>query len=458
MHPQNGQTASDSQSPTLIPRAAAAGTTAVDRTGTVAAIALAVVWVGICAAMLARPIFITHDSLSNNVHVSFIADSLRGGHLPLHISTLANGEALTFPYGSVPWLFAAVLWPLLADRAVTVALVVGFAGTVVATFYAFPELRRGWWAAATLANPALVISPLLGQLPFLWGTAFFLWSIGLWRRRRWGWAAAAAAMSQFIHPAVMIPIVAVVALGAMCFEEPVIRRRLAYLWIGSVLVALPAAWAVFQSPVVAQTSLLDQVIALVQTVSMRFLVVAVPLGLAVLTRRALPRWTMAGVTVAFVVLQVPMYQPFGMDFAWGSLWRNPDPSVDAFVDAHGVAVGRTHRVLSGSDGKYGMYAVTEAGGVLDAEFFPEGLHRGGFSTLSGYARFLDARQVQRVVVFPSYALRYRRSNEPVVLEAMVRAGCVEGVKVTPAVATSDRAVGSDAPRWRAYDVAHNCSG
>ena len=473
MHPAPDQEPHAAQEPKLSPRAPGAGTApartqaplehdaAVDRSGTIAAAVLALAWVGVAVAMLSRPIFISHDSLSNNVHVAFIADSLRTGHgLPLHIASLANGEALTFPYGSVPWLFAAALWPLLGDRAVTLALVLGFAATVVATFWAFPELRRGWWAAATLANPALVISPLLGQLPFLWSTAFFLTSIGLWRRRSWGWAAAAAAIAQIIHPAVMMPIVAVIALGSVRFEEPGQRRRLVSLWLVSVIVALPAAWAVLQSPVVAQTSPFVQFIALVQTVSMRFLVVAVPLGLAVLTRRPLPRWTMAGVTAVFVLLQFPMYQPFGMDFAWGSLWRNPDTSVVAFVDSGGVGDGLTHRVLSGSDGKYGLYAVAEAGGVLDSEFFPEGLHRGPFSSTGQYARFLGGRHVDRVVVFPSYRRRYGHSNEPQVLEQMVRAGCVEGVEVTRDIAASDRpSAGSpSAPRWAVYDVGYNCSG
>ena len=97
--------------------------------------------------------------------------------------------------------------------------------------------------------------------------------------------------------------------------------------------------------------------------------------------------------------------------------------------------------------------------MLDAEFCTEGLHRGPFSYTGRYAGFLDARRVQGVVLFPSYARRYRRTNEPEVLEQMVRAGCVGGVEVTRDDAASDRPpAGSGAePRWTVYDVAHDCS-
>ena len=115
------------------------------RTGTVATAVIAAAWAVIGALMLLRPVFISHDSLSNNVHVWFIADQLWSGHgIPMHVPALANGQALTFPYASIPWTTAALLWPLLGDRAVTLWLVLGFVATVVATFWTFPTLRRGW--------------------------------------------------------------------------------------------------------------------------------------------------------------------------------------------------------------------------------------------------------------------------------------------------------------------------
>ncbi len=418
-----------------------------ERTGQVALVVVLAAWTVICVLVLLRPVFITHDSLSNNVHVWWIADQLWSGNgVPFNIDVLANGEALTFPYASIPWLSAALAWPALGDRAVSLWLVLGFVGTVGATFWTFPSLRRGWWAAATLLNPALVISPLLGQLPFLWSTACTLLAMGCWHRRRTGWAVALAVAAQVTHPAVTMPILAVIVLVWLPVEDRDRRRALVGWWAASVALSLPAVWAVFQSPVVAQSSITTQVAALFQTAGMRLLVVLVPMvfvGLQYQDRVRVPRWTPAVLAVAFVVLQWPMYTPFGMDFGWGALLRDPDPAIDAFAASDGVRDGDTYRVLTGFDGKYGLYAVARAGGVLDAEFFPEGLHRGPFASLEDYAGFLRSRRIDHVVEFPTYAQRYRRSNEPQLLEEFTAAGCVEGLRVTRRPGASD---------WNLFDV------
>ncbi|MFZ4519281.1 MAG: hypothetical protein ACOYOP_12885 [Microthrixaceae bacterium] len=426
-------------------------TDAWDRSGRIATAVIASAWVVMGVLALSRPVFISHDSLSNNVHVWWIAEQLWGGNgVPMHIAPLANGEALTFPYASVPWLTSALVWPLLGDRAVTLWLVLGMVATVAATFWTFPTLRRGWWAAATLANPSLVISPLLGQLPFLWAVACCLLAMGSWHRGRTAAAVVLAVLAQVIHPAVVMPIVAVVVLLWLPFERPERRKPLVGWWLLSAVVSLPAAWAVFQSPVVAQTSMATQVGALFQTVAMRLLVVLVPMvlvGLQMQRRRPLPVWAPAALTGVFLVLQVPMFVPFGMDYAWGSLVRNPPATIDRFADSDGVREGDTYRVLSAFDGKYGLYAVARAGGVLDAEFFPEGLHRGGFASVDQYAAFLRQRQVDHVVAFDNYTDRYTRSNEPELLRRMADEGCVGGVRIT-------RVPGGDG--WSLYDVERGC--
>jgi len=446
---QMSETEQSAQAPTLT--SDPTGVSAFDRSGRVALLIVALGWAIICVLVLLRPVFITHDSLSNNVHVWWIADQLWSGNgVPLNIDVLANGEALTFPYASIPWLTSALAWPILGDRAVSLWLVIGFAGTVAATFWTFPTLRRGWWAAATLTNPSLVISPLLGQVPFLWSTTFTLLAMGSWSRRRTGWAVAAAVAAQVTHPAVTIPIIAAVIVLWLPFEERERRAPLVGWWLLSVGLSLPAVWAVFQSPVVEQSSLTTQIAALFQTAGMRLLVILVPMLLVALQHQHLfrvPRWTPAVLSVVFVVLQWPMYTPFGMDFGWGALRREPVGTIDAFAASDGVQDGDTYRVLSGFDGKYGLYAVARAGGVLDAEFFPEGLHRGPFIDLGDYARFLRSRQVDHVVEFDSYSQRYRRSNESQLLEEFTTAGCVEGLRLSRRPGAAD---------WNLYDVQAGC--
>ena len=420
-----------------------------ERSGRIAVIVLGAAWGVIVLLMMSRRVFISHDSLSNDVHVWFIADRLWSGRgIPWHMPVLAGGRALTFPYASLPWITAALLWPLLGDRAVTLWLVFGFVGTLAATFWTFPSLRRGWWAAATLTNPALVISLLLGQLPFLWAIAGFTLAIGLWRRRKVAAAVGLTAAASITHAAVILPIVAVTVAFWLPFEQAARRRPLVGWWLLTVVLSVPAVWAVFQSPVVNQTSFATQATALFETVAMRLLVLLVPVVLVLLQRAPkLPSLAPVAVTALFVLLQAPMYRPFGMDFAWGGLTRNPDPQIESFVASNGVTPGVTYRVLTGNDGKFGLYAVVKAGAVLDSEFFPEGLHRGPFPSEATYARFLRQRGIERVVVFPTYNQRYTRSNEPRLLAQMAGEGCVGGQSVT-------RHRGAN--RWTVYDVRRNC--
>ncbi len=147
---------------------------------------VAVAWLALLVAILRQPVFLTTDMVSNHVHIWYVAEQLWHGHgVPLHMPVLASGDAYAFPYAFVPWLVGAVLWPLGGDRVVTALLVVGCVAVVAATFWALPRLRRGWWAVVVLLNPSLIMSLMLGQLPFLWAAAAFMVAIGMWRRDRW---------------------------------------------------------------------------------------------------------------------------------------------------------------------------------------------------------------------------------------------------------------------------------
>ena len=92
---------------------------------------------------------------------------------------LAHGDAYAYPYGFVNWTTAALLWPLFGNWAVTLWTALGAVGCIVATFIAFPELRRGWWAAAVLANPAILEALLFGQQSFAWGAMLLLFGVAL---------------------------------------------------------------------------------------------------------------------------------------------------------------------------------------------------------------------------------------------------------------------------------------
>ena len=114
---------------------------------------------------------------------------------------------------------------------------VGSIGLVATTFWAFPELRRSWWIALVLANPFLIVAPVLGQFPFVWGMAMLLAAIACWRAERTVWAVVLAGLGQATHAACVLPIAALLVIGWLCFEPH--RRRLLVAYGVSLVVALP---------------------------------------------------------------------------------------------------------------------------------------------------------------------------------------------------------------------------
>jgi hypothetical protein len=420
--------------------------TAWPRASRAALVVVGVTWAGVLLAIAPQRIYLTTDTVSNHVHVWFIARQLWHGHgIPLHMPVLASGDALTFPYASLPWLVGALLWPLGGDHIVTVLLVVGAVAVIATTYWAVPAVRRGWWAVAVLLNPALLTSVLLGQLPFLWAAALFLGAIGAWRRERCFVATVLLALSLIVHPAVMLPIsIVIVGIGVVLLRD---RARLAVAWLVAAVVSVPAVVLTLDSPVVDQTSRRFELLTLGLTVLTRIWVIAVPLVYEQLAR--LPGtwgrlWLPLGVSVVSLGLFVPMWRPFSLDTGWAGLaGHSPADELHSFVSTPSLHRGRTYRVLTGADSKYGIYQVVRHGGVLDSELFPESLHRASFGSRLSYAEFLSDRRVQSIVVAPSYRRTYH-SNEPGLVAAMAASGkCTAGIRIVPV---------EQGDGWLLYDV------
>ena len=294
-------------------------------------------------------------------------------------------------------------------------------------------------------NPALLASVLLGQLPFLWAAALFLGAIGAWRRERRIVATVLLALSLIVHPAVMLPIsIVLVGIGVVFFRD---RGRLALAWLVAVVLSVPAIVLTLLSPVVDQTSRRFELLTLGLTVLTRIWVIGVPLVYEQLAR--IPgRWGRLVLPLGFAVLSLllllPMWRPFSLDTGWTALAGHPpSDELGSFVTTSALQRGRTYRVLTGADSKYGIYQVVRHGGVLDSELFPESLHRASFGSRRSYAAFLADRRVQSIVVAPSYRRTYH-SNEPRIVAAMAASGqCTAGVRIVEV---------EQGDGWLLYDV------
>jgi hypothetical protein len=412
--------------------------------GNAACAALAAAWMAGLAFILAHRIYVTNDSLSNYIHVWYVADRFWGGHgVPLRMPVLGHGDAFAFPYGFIPWFTAALARPLLGDWAVTLSLVIGALGVIAAQWWAFPELRGGWWTAMMLANPMLVEAPLLGQLPFLWATAMTFAAIALWRADRRLLAAIVFGAAQATHPAVALPLAGCLVAGRL-YREPR-RLRLLALYALSLAIAAPATYLVLASPSVGDASTATLLGTFFGTLSLRALVVGAPFILLLARRTPLARVKMPALVIiaSLNLVLVPVRQN---EFGWTALVRTPDASLSAFIDSPAFDPDGEYRLLRVGDGKVGMYDLVRAGARLDSEPFPEGIDRRSFASAAEYARFLERRTVDYVIVYDNYDGRYR-TNEHHLLSEMAQAA------TAPCAQLVTRSDGFDVYRILGYE---NC--
>jgi hypothetical protein len=297
---------------------------------------------------------------------------------------------------------------------VTLWLVVGLIGLVAAQWWAFPELRGGWWTAMLLLDPMLVEGPLLGQLPFLWAAGMLFAAIALWRGERRLLAALALGAAQATHPAVLLPIAGVLVLVRLWWEPR--RRELLAGYALSLLIAAPATWIVLVSPSVEDSSLQTLLGNFFGTVSLRAIVAGAPFIGLVLQRTPFAR-VPALLVAALLALNAALVPVRHDQFAWTALVRAPDHSLNAFIDSPAFEPGATYRILRVSDGKVGMYDLVRAGASLDSEPFPESIDRRSWATAAEYVSFLKRRHVNFVIIYDAYDDRYR-TNEHQILEEL----------------------------------------
>ncbi len=369
-----------------------------------------VAWVVLLAVYLRHAIVFSSDSVNNHVHVWHIARDLwHHGRLPWRFPQLGHGEAYAYPYGFVNWTTAALAWPLFGNWAVTLWTVLGVVGCIVATFVAFPELRRGWWAAAVLANPAIVQALLFGQQSFAWGAMFMLFAIAAWRRGARGWAMVLLGIGFATHPYIVAPLALVVLLLCLPFTRD--RSGVIKWYVVACVIAVPAVVIVFISPSASDSRPSTQIVNFLSTLGPRVFIAVLPI-FYVLLRRLAWSWLAPVALAVSLILLVALSFPLNVWAQWRVLaWDGVDTaSLDAYLRSPSFVRGATYRVLRGGDGKLGLYHVVQAGGRLDSEMFPETMAIRDFHDVADYEKLLCDRHIDQIMHFDSYDAS-RHTNE-----------------------------------------------
>ena len=385
--------------------------------GRVALGVVVVLWLATIVLYLSHSIVLSSDSINNHVHVWWIARELwHHGHLPWRFPQLGHRDGYAYPYGFVNWTTAALVWPLLGDWGVTLWTAIGTVGCALATFVAFPELRRGWWAAAVLLNSALIEALLFGQQSFVWASMLLLFGIAAWRSGRRGIAALLVGLAQLTHPVVVAPIALVVVLLYLPFT----RERLALVkWYAlACVIALPGVFVVLASPAYDDAG--SQIVNFFGTLGPRVLIVVLPMFYALLRRTSRP-WLGPAACVLSIAFSVSFQAPLNVRMQEEALVHHgtDTTTLDGYLASPEFQPAVTYRVLRGGDGKLGLYKVVRAGGHIDSELFPESMGMRDFADSQEYFRFLCDRDVDRVLHFNAYD--QRGTNEGAVLKELAAA-------------------------------------
>jgi hypothetical protein len=378
---------------------------------------LVAAWIVVLVLYLRHTIVLSSDNINNHVHVWYIAhDIWHHARLPWHMPVLAHGDAYAYPYGFVNWTTAALLWPLFGNWVVTLWTAIGVIGCIVATFVAFPELRRGWWAAAVLANPAILEALLFGQQSFAWGSMLLLFGIAAWRRGHYAWAAIIVGLAQANHAAIVFPSALLLVLCYLPFAPD--RGRLLRWYALSCLIALPAVWLVLASPTTAQSTTGAVVGNFFITLGPRIYMVGLPVVCVLLQRTGIRALAPVGLALALLG-SIAFEIPLNVGQQWNALVHDgaDTASLDAYLRSPAFTPGATYRVLRGGDGKLGMYRVLRAGGRLDSELFPESMAIRNFRDVDDYAAMLCERRIDRIVHYDTYD-EARHTNEVGMIEAL----------------------------------------
>lgn len=365
-------------------------------------------------AILLKPFYLGDDSAHSYAHVWYLSQSIWNAHdLPLRMSQLENGKAMTFPYAFIPWLPTALVYPAFGDWAVTLSYVVGVLFAMAAALWFRPGLRNPALFGLFLLNPLLWNGVTQFQLATFWAFGFVLAGAALFERRRRAAATGAFALGIVCHP--MLGLAAIVMyVGIEWYRLKGAPRPLIAAAALAALLASPAILMFLATPAIHNAGLVA--IALTGGDNLRrltivALVFALPAAAAFVQRHERLLYSLGGASTLGVLLWV----------APSGLWSRSTPQFSDYLAGAPVDHAHSYRVMTQNNREDGMVEFMKAGAVLSNEFFSESENRRSFSSLDQYECLLATRNAGHVILTGGYQ-RHWRTNERALLDRMAMEG------------------------------------
>ena len=389
----------------------------------------------LCAILLTKTFLLGSDSAHHYAHVWYISDRIfHHAQFPPHIRYLESGKALAFPYAVVPYLVTAIPYTFIGDRAVTIAIVAGFAFYGYAATRARPALRDPRLLALIYVNSFLIEGLLSFQFAFIWACGFFFMCVEAVDKRRWKTAAVWAILTVTTHMVLGAVAIAVYTLFA------IVRRRrdavpLLTAMVIAALVVLPYALYVRTTPAVESTPTQHIWGTLRYMARFRGTEVALPFVVSMLAGVLRPLFL-----PAFLALAAVLGMRFnGKHVNIYGLNHNSRPFYGDFVRSPEFDRSLTYRVLEPNDRENGAYQLIKNGAVLGQEFFDQSQFRLWWDTPEMYTCFLGAKKIDVVLLEKNYIPKFNR-NEHTRLAELEQQGKAQVIYQDPA------------GRFTAYDV------
>jgi hypothetical protein len=367
--------------------------------------------------MLSKTFFLGSDSANDYAHVWYISDQIfHHGRIPMHVPYLENGHALTFPYAIAPWLITAVPYAIIGDRAVTFAMIAGFALYGYTAIRARPALRDPRLLALIYVNTFLIEGLVSFQMAFIWACVFFFLFVEAVDKQRWALATAVAVLAITTHP-----FAGAAAVGGYAMYGAARRPRdlvpLAAAMAVAALVVLPFALYIHTAPAVDSTKQKDLMGTLRFIARYRGLVVLMPLAVSGFAPAFRSMFLVVFIAMALTFAQRIDHKKvntFGLD-------RNSHPFYGQFLASPQFDAGLRYRVLEPNDREDGAYQLMRGGAVLTQEFFDQSQFRRWWNTPDQYACFLGAKRVDIVLLERDYPMKFSQ-NESVRLAEFEQQG------------------------------------